>query len=306
MATETDLDIKSLLDSIEPLINTMHYGKANIGLSPAGEHVVTSIKYQGLLQMRKEFIQRLTSSIVRYVLSKSKYAANQDVLRGEGFDQSDAEAEIFQQASGYFRKSDIKGQFSELLLFNLLQYYFEAIPVVRKMQITTNTELERNGADAIHLGQLDTKEYCVYLGEAKTYPSGFVPAFKNAVQSIIKAHAEHRDELQLHSYGDFLEPKVKAIMKDYLSGAIDLPVKLVIIISYCTGETPTLATKEEYTQHYIDQVLAECKKITVTHYKDAEGNAIHPGLLKELHYILFPVNELDKLLKDFQTKLGIK
>ncbi|MES2373388.1 MAG: DUF1837 domain-containing protein [Bacteroidota bacterium] len=306
MENETFIDIKPLLDRIEPLIRTMQHAKMEVGLSPSNEHIVTAIKYQGINQMRQEFIQRLTSSIVKYVIEKSKYQSRKDELEADGFDESDAGAEIFQQATHYFRKSEIKGQFSELLLFNLLQYYFDAVPVVRKMKITTNPEMERNGADAIHLGKLSDNQYCVYLGEAKTYASGFTGAFTKAISSIIKAYNDHRQELHLHSYSDFLETPVRDLMKKYLSGAIDLPVKLVVIISYCTGETPQQDSKENYEQYYIGEVLKACKKITEDHYKDEEKNKIHPALLKEIHYILFPVNELEKLLADFQLKLGLK
>lgn len=300
------IDIKPLLDRIEPLINTMRHAKMEVGLSPSNEHIITAIKYQGLNQMRQEFIQRLTSSIVKYVIEKSKYQARKYELEVDGFDETDAGVEIFQQATHYFRKADIKGQFSELLLFNLLQYYFDAIPVVRKMKITTNPEMERNGADAIHLGETAPGQYCVYLGEAKTYASSFASAFKNAMASIVKAYNEHRQELHLHSFSDFLEPSVRELMKKYLNGCIDLPVKLVVIISFCTGETPLMDSKKNYEQYYIDEVLNACRKINEEHYKDESSNKIHPALLKEIHYILFPVNELEKLLADFQLKLGLK
>ena len=52
-------------------------------------------------------------------------------------------------------------------------------------------------------------------------------------------------------------------------------------------------------------MLKECAKIKENHYKDKDGNSMNPGLLKELNYILFPVNELDKLLTDFKTQLGL-
>ena len=284
----------------------MHHVKLDLGISPAKEHIITSIKYQGLNQMRREFIQRLTSSTIKYVISKVKYQRERKQLLDDGFDEPDINAEIFHLATGYFRKSDIKGQFSELLLFNLLQYHFEAIPVVRKMMITTNTGLERNGSDAIHLGLSENGEYCVYLGEAKTYTSGFTKAFGEAIKSIIKSYNEHRNELQLLSYAEFLESEVRDLMREYLNGTIDLPVKLVIIISYCTGKTLDLESKEAYIKHYIEHAINECRKITDTHFRDEEKNKINPGLLHEIHYILFPINELEEILKDFQLQLGLK
>ena len=119
-----DIDIHFLLDKIEPLIKTMEYVKMDITLSPSRDHIITSIKYQNLLQLRTDFVRRLTSSTIKYVLSKTKYEAEKDQLQKDGFDESDIAAEMFQHVARHFRKSDIKGQFSELLLFNLLQYHF--------------------------------------------------------------------------------------------------------------------------------------------------------------------------------------
>lgn len=302
----SDIDIKSFLHKIDALIDTTHVVKAELSLSPKKEHIVTCLKYQGLNQMRPEFIRNLANSIVKYVLSKSKIdRLKKELVEDGNLDEEDFHGELFQLASQYFRQSEIKGQFSELLLFNFLQHYFEAIPVVRKMTITTNTELERNGCDAIHLAK-EGDSYCIYLGEAKTYPSGFKLAFQNAIKSIIKTYYDHRNELQLYKYEEFLEPEIRTLMKQYLNGTIDLPVKLAVIISYCVGEAPEKQNKDEFHQHYLDHVLAECCKIKDSHYKDERGNAINPALLKEINYIIFPVNELEKLLEDFKIKLGIK
>jgi hypothetical protein len=300
------IDVKPYLNKIDSLIASMHFVSAEVGLSPAKEHIITCLKYQGLNQMRTEFVRRLVNSIVKYVFSEAKMTeVERELIEDEGLDEGDIHAELFQQARGYFRASDVKGQFSELLLFNLLQYHFQAIPVVRKMVITTNPEVERHGADAIHLGQDDSIGNVIYLGEAKTYPSGFKAAFENAIKSIITAYDEHRNELQLYKYEEFLEPSVRRLMKDYLNGKIDLPVRLVVIVSYCSGETPEQTSKEDYIKHYIEDVLQECKKIKSGHFKDTHGNPMNAGLLAELNYILFPVNELEELLEEFKTKLGL-
>lgn len=298
-----DIDIKSLLGKTEAFIQTMHHVAMDLNLKPAKDsHIITCIKYSGLLQMRKEFLTQLTNSVITYVYSKGKQTAIVDELTtgDTPLDQAGAFTGLFQQATSYFRPSDIKGQFSELLLFNLLQHHFHAIPVVRKMTITTNPALERNGADAMHLGKDDDGSYVIYIGEAKTYTSRFKAAFKAAISSIITAHAEHRSELQLYQYEEYLEEPVKVLIKDYLKGKIQLPVRLVIIISYCSDVTPSKTSMEEFIKHYIDDAIAECKKI-----KDADYEGINEALLSELHYLIFPVDELEKLLGDFRTKLGI-
>ena len=59
----------------------------------------------------------MVNSIVKDVLSATKIKERfTELVDVEGLDTGDAHAELFQQARQYFRLSDIKGQFSELLL----------------------------------------------------------------------------------------------------------------------------------------------------------------------------------------------
>jgi len=298
-----DIDIIPLLSKTEAFLNTMYYVEIDLSLKPQKQHIATCIKYSGLIQLRGNFIRQLTNSVIKYVYSGAKQTQILEELTtgNDAVDESDAITELYQQACQYFRPSDIHGQFSELLLFNFLQHHFKALPVVRKMTITTNPAVERNGADAIHLAKVNPGEYIVYLGEAKTYTSGFKKAFQSALKSIITAYNEHRKELQLYNYSEFLEEPVRELMKDYLKCKIDLPVKLVVIISYCTGNTPNKTNAEDFHKHYIEDAVKECQKIV-----DADYANINEGLLPQLHYIIFPVDELAKLLDDFKLKLGIK
>lgn len=296
---QSEIDIDSLLPKMDAFMRTMHYATLDLTVEPKKKHIATCIDYSDLNQLRSEFLREMIASVTRYVYSRGK---QNEIIKAESLDREleDAHSILQQRAKEKFRPSSVKGQFSELLLFNLLTYHFKAVPIIRKMKITTNTEMERNGADAIHIKRAD-KKYILYLGEAKTYTSGFKPAFKNALESIIETHNNHRDELSLYKYEDFLEPELRKIAESYIDNTLkEFEVHFVCIITYCCGEMDLAADREKTIEKYMNSIVEETKKIKATDYP-----TIDKTIKTRINYIFMPVNELEKLIADFKTKLGV-
>ena len=72
----------------------------------------------------------------------------------KGKSEATAHASVQRRARDKFRKGSgntllVQGQFGELLLFHFIQKCMKAVPLLRKM-ITTSSQHERFGADAIH------------------------------------------------------------------------------------------------------------------------------------------------------------
>ena len=111
----------------------------------------------------------------------------------------------------------VQGQFGELLLFHFIQKCMKAIPLLRKMKITTSSQHERFGADAIHY-KIENEKNIIVLGEAKTYSSKykFNVAFEDALNSILNTYKTHRDELNLYVHEDFLDKDMDMIAEAYL------------------------------------------------------------------------------------------
>ena len=173
-----DLKISEKIPSIRHITNTIHSIKIKLDIKPKKEHFIDFIDYNGTIELRDDFVENLFSSVVRYVYSRSK---KDQVYRkfSESMPEEDAMVFLVEKAKDKFRKGNSQGQFSELLLYNLLVYHYQAIPAIKKMPITTNPNLERNGADAIHVSQdKENGVYKLYLGEAKTYTSGFQTGIK--------------------------------------------------------------------------------------------------------------------------------
>jgi len=172
------IDVDSILIKTDAFIRTMYAVRDDFGLAADTRHLATCINRVDLQEMRDRFIEELTNTIVAFVYSPEKQLEIKNKLIEDGRDESNAWVHLLKRARKKFRPSDLRGQFSELLLCNLLQHYYKAAPLLRKMSITTNPALERNGSDAIHLAVCDGK-YRMYLGEAKTYKRSGKPVVRN-------------------------------------------------------------------------------------------------------------------------------
>ena len=102
------------------------------------------------------------------------------------------------------------------MLFNFIQYFFSAPPLLRKISITTNPNLERNGADAIHYYSDGTNDIFI-LGESKCYKSKYTfnKAFKESVDSIVETFNNLDNELVLYLYEDFVDPSLEKVAKNF-------------------------------------------------------------------------------------------
>lgn len=285
-----------LVEKINHILESLYCISIDLNLNPAKEHHINFINYVDLQEMRKEFINSLFSSVTRYVYSEAQTQKKIKALKREQVEISDAFSMVQSEAIGTFKVNNIKGQFSELLLFNLLQHHFKAVPLVRKMPITTNPALERNGADAFHIS-VEGDKTVLYLGEAKTYTSGLRKAFQDSLDSLMKTYKDYRSELNLYVYNDFINPQLKKVAKNFLAGKHDGEIHMVALISF---ERPALAnhtTKADILKQIIEDVKTEASKITVADYSPLGD---FPAI--RLNYVFLPFQELNTLISEFQSR----
>lgn len=279
-------------------MNTMYAVRNVISLAPAKQHVATCIQYSDLLEMRDEFVTELLNTVSAFVYSSAKQSKLIAQFEAEGRDRSASWAALGRLANSKFRRQSLAGQFSELLLCNLLQHYFKAVPLLRKMPLTTNPALERNGADAIHVAQEDGK-YLIYIGEAKTFDrksNCFRDAVVEAIDDVVLHYNEHRKELQLYTYEDFLTPELQALAEQYQAGtATGLEVHLVCIATYNCKKTVAGADRNAILSSIMANVAADANAIK----SHPVFNRVPVALLPRLNYILFSVRDMQSLIDAF-------
>lgn len=288
------------LTHTDSLMNHIFWFYEDLNIEPRKDHYGLSINYSDIKERRDDFLKELLSTIVNWVYHKSKL---KKILneRSKDTDLGNALNFITNQAYSKFRPGHPQGQFGELLLFNLIQHYYKATPILRKQRITTSIGHERFGADAIHYKNKNDKNIFI-LGESKCYESKyqFKKAFKESIQSIIKTFNELDKELNLYVYEDFIEPELEELMKKYKQGNLkNIQYELVCLIVYNENDD-ILGDSEEIIKSNIKKVIQDkCASID----KNSFSN-INKTILARVNYIIFPIWELDKLLNDFQNKVG--
>jgi len=301
-------DFAALKTCTSSFMNHVHVVQQSFHLMPDKIHYGACINYVDLKEFREEFCVELINTIAEWVYNQKKARKLLKTFEEEGRSPQNAMMKFMQHTFSKFRDRDERklfnqGQFGELLVFNFLQHFFEAVPLLRKMPIKTSKKVEVNGADAIHYGY-HSKKHRLYLGEAKAYTRkyAFKAAFEDALKSLLHTYETHRDELDLYVYDDFVDEKLVKIAQDYKNGVLsNVEVHLVSIMAYHETERIEL-TDEDDIKDQIMKVIEERgksvdKKVVKKLLKDK-------GLDPRINYIILPIWDMDKLLQEFQKRLG--
>lgn len=268
-------------------------------------HYGACIDYQDIQELREDFLDDLIDTVVDWVYSAKKYAQLRELEIQKGKTDATANSSVSRKAREKFRKGSgndllVQGQFGELLLFHFIQKCMGAVPLLRKMKITTSAQIERFGADAIHY-KVEKGKNIIILGEAKTYSSKsrFNQAFKDALDSILSTYKMHRKELNLYVHEDFLDEELDDIAEAYLDKKLDnTEIRLVSIVIY--NETKKISLTDE------DDIKKQMEEIIETRYRNFDNSKIPLAanpILSRITYIIFPIWKLDELLEEFQKQL---
>lgn len=290
-------ELISLLSNTDALINQVYWFEQKIEKPKAASHRGSAITYVDIMEKRDDFLRELKSTMLNWVYSNEKYESiYSEELTKRNNDELNTNAYLFNLVQEKFRKGHPQGQFGELLLFNFIQYFFSAPPLLRKMSITTNPKLERNGADAIHYFSDGEKDVFI-LGESKCYESkySFNKAIEASVSSIVESFNNIDNELILYLYDDFVNPALEKIAKDFKDGkSKDARIELVCLIAYNETTNVDDESEEEIKNRIKECILDRCASTNDDIYK-----GIRASIVSRIHYIIFPFWQLDKLLKNF-------
>ena len=302
----TNEEIEQLTSCTKMFMNHVHWVQQSFNLLPDRGHYGACINYIDLQEYRDQFCSELVNTIPEWVYNQKKAAEILDQMILEGRGERNAQTTLVAKTFEKFRNRDsrelfVQGQFGELLLFNFLQSFFSAVPLLRKMPITTSSEMERFGADAIHYSSKEGKNI-FYLGEAKTYTSKyqFKAAIENAISSILNTYHNHRKEIGLYVYESFIDDKLIDIASSYINGTLNnTEVHSVSIITYC--ETKSFLKKNE------QQIKDDIIKIISDRGNELQRemfNCIEEHLQPRFNYIVLPIWQLDELIANFQKLIG--
>ena len=302
-------EIEQLLINNANLFKTLGVYSQTFDIIPSHKkHYGTYIQYQDITELRTEFLEALEATITEWVYSFEKRAELKKNFLDKGWSEAQSVTKIVRKAKNKFRKNDdsednkllIQGQLGELFLFNFIQYFFKAVPLLRKMPITTSSNMERFGADAIHY-KIENNKNIIILGESKVYTSDyqFTKAFGDSINSILKTYKIHRKEIDLYVHEDFLDEGLNKIAEDYINNDLEnVEVHLVCLIAYNEKTKLKITSQQE--------IHNQIKKIIENKYSSFDNNKIDiksNPVLNRITYIVFPIWKLEELAKEFQNMI---
>jgi len=294
--------MEELLCHTESLINHVYWFKQDLKVKPSKDHIGTAINWTDIGNRTHDFLRELVNTVTGWVYShkKAKQIIEERLARTEG-DYSNAATFLTTQAFSKFRPGHPQGQFGELLLFNFIQHFFRAVPLLRKQRITTSVGHERFGADAIHYRQTEGKNM-IYLGESKCYESKyqFKDAFETSLNSIVATVKGFNKELDLYTYEDFVDSKLEEVAKKYKTGTLEnVHFELICLVAYNENRKITGSNEQEIKVSIKAIIEGRCAGLDATCF-----DGIDERILSRINYVVFPIWGLDTLLDSFQKQVG--
>lgn len=301
----TKEDIKTRLINNDALFKNIYVVEQQFDIVPEDrKHYGAAVSYQDIMELRSDFLEQLIDTVVDWVYSSEKYADLKAKFIESGKSEGAAASQVVRKAKAKFRRGDdkllIQGQLGELLLFHFIQRFKGAVPLLRKMSITTSAEHERYGADAVHY-KIEDEKNVIVLGEAKAYTSDyqFSAAFKKAIDSILDTYKKFRSELGLYLHEDFLDKDMDVVAEGILENTLpNVEIELVSLILY--SETKTVSGTNE------GAIKEQIKNIIQNRYKNFDNEKIpikDNPILRRITYIVFPIWKFEELATEFQNML---
>lgn len=216
-----------------------------------------------------------------------------------------APEELFKKAIRKISKHTAKGELGELLLFTLLDVYFEAPKILSKISLKTSRRVPVFGADAVHAQYVDGS-LRLYLGESKLHKA-FTNAASSAADSISSFPKKYCAEFDLiDSYINF--PEMNSEARNELIDLLDpfseknknLPD---ILHTPCFIGFVEPAIFSDNEENYKSQYIEVAKNHIGDFYAKLQDkkNDINKTAL-----LLLPFSSLDDLVKEFISYMGIE
>lgn len=220
-----------------------------------------------------------------------------------GVNKPDSAEKLFEKAIRKISQHTAQGELGELILFTLLDVYFEAPKLLSKISTKTNRRMPVFGADAVH-GQFYDGKFRLMLGESKLHKD-FNSAAIKATESIKSAKDTYQTEFDLLD-SNMSFPNIDSELEEYLLEILD-PFSNVdideVLYSPCFigFSNPILLNFDgvDFNNKYI-----ELAKRHIGHYfEKIEEQRV---AIDKTALILLPFNSIPDLVEQFVEYMGIK
>jgi hypothetical protein len=247
----------------------------------------------------KDLAKNLAYHILGYCFTVSR--------RSRAKDDTDLMA-LRDEARSFFRKSQHSGEAGEILLYFLMEAVLKAPQMVSKISLKTNSQLECNGSDGIHMrwneneGLLD-----VYFGEAKLYKKAS-EGIGSMVQSIEDFHTNSMEEFELrlvtrhfkHAESDLKDQIIKFVDRGRSSDTVRVNHACLVGYNWDAYDKLTQSTLSEMNEELKKNYLKESNKL-----QSLLQRRFLPFKSKRLRFEIFllPFSSIDDFRNEFLNAL---
>ncbi len=123
----------------------------------------------------------------------------------------------------------------------------------------------------------------------------------DATLGVLEHYNNHRGELDLYTYEDFLTPELEEFARQYRAGEIPgAQVRLVCIATYNCSRPIAGTCQEDILKSIVDNTLVDANRIK----RNATFSSIPASLLPRMNYIIFSVRKLNELIDVFEKSFS--
>lgn len=224
-----------------------------------------SIAYQDKNEIIDKFVEKLFNAIYFFVNGNKNYSRidmmtvskqSQDTFRSRHSNKNNTKL--------------VQGQLGELLLWFFIEYFYKAVPLVRKQKVIEygNQTNERKGSDAIHVSyNEDSGKYLFFFGESKLYKE-FNTGFKEGIESIATHYSKLFTEFAHYSFAMQFEDKeltklADLILKNDFTN-IQYEKHFVLLLSVTGHEIQHRESSEKIKEEILSELNKHYKKFSNT------------------------------------------
>ncbi|MFH2057947.1 MAG: DUF1837 domain-containing protein [Pseudomonadota bacterium] len=291
--------LKSQLENSKEIKNVLR--KANLNYRFNGKLIDIFLIYlpcKDNVCDHSDFLRVIKDTIMtKFVLSFSEIQNKLSIRNNKGPE------ELFKKSVRKLSKHTAKGELGELILFTLLDVYFEAPKILSKISYKTNRRMAVHGADAVHAQFIDGK-LRLYLGESKMHKK-FSNAATYAVDSISSTIEKYTDEFDLiDSHIDFpdMNSEAKLELLEFLNPFSEqqrFNPEMLYSPCFIGFVEPSVFCDDE--KCYLAEYKKLAKKYIISFYSKLEKQCD----VTKTTLLLLPFSSLDVLVDEFISCMGI-
>jgi hypothetical protein len=206
-------------------------------------------------------------------------------------------------------------ELAEIVLYGIMKWHYNALPVVPKIFYKQNTQDNAKGADSVHITLDDDGDFSLWLGEAKFYNSiedARLQSIVTSISNLLSPQKLKKENAIITNVCDLDELEIDPLLRERIKAVLSSDASLDDLKPRL--HVPILLLHECGLTQNCDQLTDEYKRKIIEHHKDrtaayftkhlAELTSIFLYDKIRFHVILFPVPQKKPIVERFLANIA--